>query len=788
MPDPRGLLSPQDYRYDQGLRYEEDEPVSPEILSPMTGSSRPSTLSSVGSIPDFPAPAQMGPGRRSANLGPPPLSRRGASSYYSQASFVSPIPEESPRPSHQSYASSAAIPRSWGAPSPRDDEYREGDYDDEEIRDYARYQNGPIDEARGESRGSSDDSDDRDLIRRASFGRRAKPSVIMNKSSERAEHHRAASSPQTMSSMALTPTGLTAPRPSTAPREAAWSSEDRVSGGTGSADTRTTSSSSTHGSDSNIVTINEPAATYHPTSKFTPKTTPDPNYLVPSPAASLRTPSPGFSTLSAIRRPPRLDINAVRDAEARGSLTSLPDLIKRATTLAAMMDVGKRPGSRMALGDFGSEDDYAEAAREKEIGVPLDQKHKSTLSGMLAAFPPPGLSNSRNGIPLRRTSTSLTDYDPSSPRDPRSSHRKRRRCCGLPPWGFLLLVFVVLVAAAAAVVVPLEFFVFRKARTAGPAALSALQTCENNPSTRCQNGGVSMIDAGTCACICTNGFTGALCTAANATGCASSYSISGLSSNTTLGDAISRLLNDAQTNFSIPLDAKTVVARFNTNSLSCVAENALVTFDGLSGRVGDQGDVAQSMTTAVAAKRDAKKSESFTSTSSSSTSPTSSSPSTSAAPIATGSGGITYKPSTQTPSTSTSPPTPTLTPTSKSAASTTTSSATSSTPSVDPAALFPITEQVLDFARVAVLFILQEDSLDAAVTAQSALQHFLSLQSSTNSAATNVSLGNNAFANLVDFTLNLGKGTVGGKNASESKAVARSVLPRGSARLWEISW
>jgi hypothetical protein len=71
---------------------------------------------------------------------------------------------------------------------------------------------------------------------------------------------------------------------------------------------------------------------------------------IPAPA---RTPSPGFSRLSAIRRPPRLDMDAVRDAEARGSLTSLPDLIRRATKLAAMMDRGKRPGSRLNdLNDF----------------------------------------------------------------------------------------------------------------------------------------------------------------------------------------------------------------------------------------------------------------------------------------------------------------------------------------------------------------------------------------------------------------------------------------------------
>jgi hypothetical protein len=61
------------------------------------------------------------------------------------------------------------------------------------------------------------------------------------------------------------------------------------------------------------------------------------------------------SRLSAIRRPPRLDIDAVREAESRGSLTSLPDLIRRATRLASMIDKGKRPSSRLDELNFFNE-------------------------------------------------------------------------------------------------------------------------------------------------------------------------------------------------------------------------------------------------------------------------------------------------------------------------------------------------------------------------------------------------------------------------------------------------
>lgn len=63
---------------------------------------------------------------------------------------------------------------------------------------------------------------------------------------------------------------------------------------------------------------------------------------------------PSVPTLSATRpgghRPPQLNLNAVRQAEARGSLTSLSDLIKRATRLASNLDRG-RTASRLAFFD-----------------------------------------------------------------------------------------------------------------------------------------------------------------------------------------------------------------------------------------------------------------------------------------------------------------------------------------------------------------------------------------------------------------------------------------------------
>jgi hypothetical protein len=383
----------------RGQRYPEDEIISPVVGSPMTQNSRPSTISSVGTIPDFPVPMPPpppAPPRRSANLGPPPSSRRGASSYYSQTSYVSPIPEESPRtqPSHGSYASSAAIPASWGSDSPG----YELDDEDEDAR-YGRERGfgaEPIEEGRESRESNVDDSDDRGLIRSASLGKRAKPSVITTKSAERTEPQRPNPQPQQKSKLermgvleggiAGDATGAAASKDAR-PRavEAVWpmvgSPDSPLAGGTGLIDKSTSSSENEVPQVARNVTVDDtepvPSApgvadmlgAYNAASSLKPPgTTP------------IRSPSPGFNRLSAIRRPPRLDIDAVRDAEARGSLTSLPDLIRRATRLAAMMDRGKRPASRLNdLNDFPSDSDLA---REKEMGCKYHNRFSLRLSNI----------------------------------------------------------------------------------------------------------------------------------------------------------------------------------------------------------------------------------------------------------------------------------------------------------------------------------------------------------------------------------------------------------------------
>lgn len=141
-------------------------------------------------------------------------------------------------------------------------------------------------------------------------------------------------------------------------------------------------------------------------------------------------------------------------------------------------------------------------------------QRQSTLSGMLAAFPPPGLATPTHpGSPQHRNSSWPSPGDDSTAGLDEKDQRRRRRCCGLPMWGFCILLLVILIIIAAAIVVPLELLVLQKKRAA-PSTTSAaiLQQCQSEVSTECKNGGSSVLSDGNCSCICINGFTGPTCT------------------------------------------------------------------------------------------------------------------------------------------------------------------------------------------------------------------------------------------------------------------------------------
>ncbi|EJT70478.1 hypothetical protein GGTG_11501 [Gaeumannomyces tritici R3-111a-1] len=791
--------------------------------SATSSTSRPSTVDSVGSIPDFPLPitaTPVAPPRRSVNLGPPPSARRGASSFYSNASFVSPIPEESPRSrSRASYASSAAIPRdrdSWDSPispgpSPTYPESRFEDAIPEEGRD-GMY-------------GGDDQGEESQLVRSASIGKRGKALLV--------------STPAPQRSSEVPEMGM---RAVPSPRN-----PGPFTDGTGYVDASSTSSGSdprsrglrpppamavagAAGAAGSALTAESILSAYDAASSPDPS---NPNRGLPVSPQPMRE----YSHFSAIRRPPKLDIDAVKAAESRGSLTSLPDLIRRATRLAASLEKGRRPASRF-LDDMDQYPGQSEKNRASDY-----EKHQSGLSDMLAAFPPPAqpvhqarrswrqsVRDEINSWPLPARFSGAGRSRDNSPRDEppalptyniagtgnngngvnnasnsRGEQKQGRRCCGLPLWGFIILVIVLLIIVTAAVVIPVEFFVIRRGNTGAGNAQPALTECQNMLT--CANGGTNVVTAqGACSCICTGGFTGATCTVPGANGCTTTNIVdqspnvgSNIINNVTLGDALPRLIQTAVQNFSIPLSVTQILAKFNSGSLSCLAENALVTFNGDSGSGLSQATVPGTTNNAakgpqpelpkvpagvavevvtVVVKRQAG--QGFSTTLSGSVS-----------------FGTTL---TAIPPTTTTTVTTTISRRTSSSSSSSSSSRSTSTPSTrspppststtqrnpPPASTsFPVTGQVLDFARISVLFVLQQQTLQNAETAQIALQRFFTAAGQGSAApspvtpaqARNLTLGNGNSVNLVDFAVDVGAGPVGGAVAPQRALLVRDSEP-----------
>ncbi|KAI9050325.1 hypothetical protein LZ554_005492 [Drepanopeziza brunnea f. sp. 'monogermtubi'] len=753
--------------YTAGGRREVEDAASPDDVSPIGTTSRPSTISSVGSIPDFPVPevpplppvppvppVPPAPPRRTANLGPPPSSRRGTSLYYSHASFVSPIPEESPRSqsTHHSYASSAAIPMSWGSRSPRSPDDASSVYSDEDAYGPPGFHPSLTADEMQDAAGPGD-HDGQGLIRSASFGRRAKPSMVTTKSSEKTEFRAPPDEPQGPRQQ-VTPMGdvATSGAPQDFGRTGGDQGLERPESQRGTAwpmmgNTNSPRTGYTANEAAPAYTFSDPKA-HAMMGAYTMASS-----LGPPTQGGTRTPSPAmnnFGPLSAMRRPPRVDMDAAREAEVRGSSTSLPELIKRATRLAAMMDRGRRPSSKMALDDFPSEIDFQALAREKEMNMtPTDWRRSATAMN--------------NGTTRVEVSANHRQPDWSGPsahersQDP-NTQQPGRRCCGLPNWAFLLILLLLLAILAAAIIVPLKVLVLDKDDAPTTIPMSPVERCAASALTACSNGGTSIIDKGACACLCTNGFTGTTCASANATGC-STVSLSGSTvTNVTVGESVPRVIAGSMTNFSVPLDETTILTRFNSAGLSCATENALLTFQGNSERLGDAGD--------------------FVTPSRSSSSALSSVPSLVAAPLAErrrdlGSPMAADALATPNPDyhdISTRSTTPPASPPPSSIAAQPTPSPS---PEVVLSGVYEITEESLDFARVAVLYVLQEGTVDDAIAAQVALNAFFRPASYTNLAARNISVGGVRVVNLLEYSVNVGAGDVG------SRPSGRAARPLG---------
>lgn len=229
------------------------------------------------------------------------------------------------------------MPESWGTPSPMDSP-RYGD---------AFFDDTILEEERSPSEGMSvqsmqsapDDDDEQGLVRSASVGRRGKAALVTTPSRE----------------MMYGDMDDMVERPLPTPLQM-----DPFPGGTGYLDASSNSSTtvpSTKTAKASPVgapmTAEAVFFAYDASSPIDPRASRRMS-TSPNPMADPQDPR-GYSRLSAIRRPPRLDMDAVKQADSRGSLTSLPDLIRRATRLAASLDRGRRPASRFDLDDFPAE-------------------------------------------------------------------------------------------------------------------------------------------------------------------------------------------------------------------------------------------------------------------------------------------------------------------------------------------------------------------------------------------------------------------------------------------------
>ncbi|GAO14511.1 hypothetical protein UVI_02032220 [Ustilaginoidea virens] len=508
---------------------------------------------------------------------------------------------------------------------------------------------------------SEEYGDESQLVRSASMGKTGKPSLITTKSTAQANQSR------------NDPSSFPALPDNAGYLSAATSSSETIPA--------IKEPETSHGKPTDKDSYSSTAVRKAPAAAYSP----DPRESI---ALADPRPQTGFS---AMGRPPRLDIDAIHAAEARGSLTSLPDLIRRATRLAAMIDKGKRPASRL---------DVLEGFQNEKV--------------------------------------------------------------------FLLVCLIV-----AAILVPLEFFVFKNLGQQDKEGLN-LGQCQKTLT--CLNGGTNVMAQEACACICTNGFTGPTCGDGAATGCTLTNLVSadGRSSisNVTVGRAIPRLLADGYRNFSVPLSGTTILARFNTAGLSCMAQNALVTFDGLA--TGSSQDADKVKVRDIPDKRNSLVSdaEQFS---------PSSTPALKPSTTVTIGGldgqnsqvaGVT---TTMTISDFGKPATFNSAPTSTSVPPTLPSTLVVDTRSPSPtnvpsAGSFIVTQEKLDFARVAMLYILQEETAAKAISAQAELQQLFRKAAQgdkqrgskvSQQEASRVDLGNSTTVNLVDLSINVGNGPIG---------------------------
>ena len=544
------------------------------------GSSGTSTEMDPLRIPEFPLPAVPStpspPMRRGANLGPPPSARKGASMYYSQNSHVSPIPEEMSE-GHGSYASGHLITSSWGDGPPS---YYMGDGNEE-----ASGTNAPSSTLGGEESGLTIDPQDGAGYRNPS--RRSKGS------SKEVTGSQMLGTQEAYSPAALSPISVANSDTSHSRLWPAGGVSEAVSpvdqqgnhpqdfDGPRPKHLAPPSGFSPASTNPTSPPINTPFSPF--SESQTPAGLPGKHTLetpeTRGPFSTEATASPLTSTAPSTgeKEPNRLaglNLTGPKDGEVRSSQSSLPELIRRATKLASNLD-RSRTASRLGPWD---------GIRKHEKSAHGDDSN--SISDILAAFPSPASSSPTGERPSQRR-TSPAGKSSLSHVHGRSNHpkmgadpekRRRRRCCGMPLWVFALLCLVLLLLITAAVIIPVTLIVLPRQRENKTPTLASC--IEDLP---CVNGGTNILIKNSCRCVCSNGFIGATCSARAEGGCVTAdfqaEQSGAIYRNATIGSGIPRLLSQAFSNFSIPLETSSLLSLFSSMNLSCADENRLITFN-----------------------------------------------------------------------------------------------------------------------------------------------------------------------------------------------------------------
>ena len=553
---------------------------------PVTSSTTSTRTSpSTGSVPEFPRapaaplmPPYQPPPRR--NLGPPPSARKGGSSYYSQTSFVAPIPEEMSE-THSSYASSTVMPESWADGPP--EYYMSAGIDEEEEED-----DGPEgNSGRASSAGDHDDASG--LVRKGGNTRtRSLDTVESEDESDKGSHSMQELDWQARQDERWRP-GLVGAADTDPIGRHNFRGNTRLHPYSGYESDATFLDSPTGDSPMPraLKTTNLPTSNAYFGTPPSPESPVDPRVdqilghlekggaLASSGTASpLTAPS---ATGKGTKRPPNLNLKATK--EGRDSASSLPELIRRATKLASNLDRG-RTASRIGMLDMLNAKE-----KEKESKERAGQGSRNgSISDILAAFPSPspttatGQRPSGWPTPSPRGKSNLSRAQTVNYSSTTDHRDKNRRCCGMPVWAFLLLLIILLLLVAAAVIIPVTLIVLpRQHKNNAPTSA----TCQaSNP---CGNSGTSVVIDKTCRCICANGFTGFTCNTVGDGSCTTSdipaTSNSDAYQNSTLGSDIPRILTTASSKYSIPITPYVLLSLFSVSNLSCSSENALVTFN-----------------------------------------------------------------------------------------------------------------------------------------------------------------------------------------------------------------